>query len=111
MILRREKYGRVIQFFNFNMPFEWNKQIVYSQRYSKELKKEVNVTESNWSYVEFLKKELEVESMWRDYFAGIADNKQSNKSYYKAQAIKQKLIEAEARENQKYSQTIINKNN
>jgi hypothetical protein len=105
MILNREKYGKVVQMYNFNMPFEWNKRLFYNTRYDRETKQQVQFIDSNWSYVEFLRKEIEMESMWRDYFAQNADNKQSNKSYYKAQALKQKLILAESKENQKYSQT------
>jgi hypothetical protein len=105
MYLRKERYGNIVQHFNFNMPFFWNKdEYAY-------IDKKTGITKigSKWSHVESLHKEIEVESSWRDYFASIGDNKQSNKSYHRAQALKKKLFEVIQIEKEKLSQQYIKK--
>lgn len=92
MVLRKEKYGKVIQHFNFNMPFTWNREKF-----------------NDWSHVESLHKEIEVESAWRDYFTANGNNKEANKSYWRAQALKKALNSAIQKEQEKLSQQYIKK--
>ena len=71
----RVKFGEVISpSVNFNMPFKWNRE-----------------SEFDWSEKESLLKEIEVSSMWRDYFTAKADKKHANESYWKAHALKEKI--------------------
>jgi len=99
MIFKRERYGEIVQHFNFNMPFKWNRDNFH-----------------DWTHEESVNKEIELESSWRDYFASIGDTKQSNKSYHRAQALKRKLLEVKQQSLEKknsykqYTKTIKNQN-
>jgi hypothetical protein len=71
----RPKYGEVVSpLTNFSMPFHWNNDKQY-----------------DWSMSEIVKKEIEKESAWRDYFAQKGDKKQCDISYWKASSMKNKL--------------------
>lgn len=109
MYLRKERYGNVVQHFNFNMPFYWNKDEYPYTIIDKRTGETITKIGSKWSHVDSLHKEIEVESSWRDYFASIGDNKQSNKSYHRAQALKRKLSEVIQMEKEKLSQQQYNK--
>ena len=81
----RKEYGDVVSLHNFNMPFYWNKE-------HKEVKtKDANYFISTWSTKESIMKEVEKESMWRDYFTAKGDRKESNISYHRAQAFLKKI--------------------
>lgn len=87
MVFKREEYGSINQHFNFNMPFKWNR-----------------IKFNDWNHVESLYKEIEVESSWREYFTAKGNYKESNKSYWRVQALKKVLNSAIQKEKEKLSQ-------
>lgn len=80
----RPTYGNVVSpITNFSMPFHWNREF--------HIDKHGNQVSFDWTKEESLLKEIEKESMWRDYFTAKGDQKESNKSFWRAKALKDKL--------------------
>lgn len=107
MILSKEKYGKVIQLTNFNMPFYWNEEKRFYTRTDRVTGEKTKKLTSKWSESEALLVDIEKESMWRDYFAAKGDNKQSGKSYYRAQALKQRLLLVEEKEKERFNIALL----